>query len=469
MGMKLNPQHFFAVILLSSFYSCSTLKPLAPANTGAEIPNIVQPISNVEVPVTVDLKTYFLQAENGVPNKFSGNQQACEGLSYTYTFTRTPFVITGSNNVVGLKFTGSYGFTASYCAKCTTLLGSGPQCIVPTLSAQCGVGDEPPRRMEISYQSTIRITPDYRLISKTILYPAPKPIDRCNILFGNIDVTNRLIQYISKPLNDLGKQVDEKIAAYDIKPMINQIWNNIASETKIGDVGYVSINPQTVRLSSFSLNGSLLTFSVGLSAKPVVTTVSSPPLPRPAPDLTTYVPANGFNVYLDILENYDHLTNVVNQQVVGMNAKVAGNEFIVDKTKIWGIGKQIAIQVDFKGTNTGTIYLVGTPTYNQVTHELSFPDLSFDLQTKAWMLKVARWMFNGKITDMIRQRATYNLTQFIADSKTRIQQEMGRDYGNGIKANVSIHDLDIQAIYPTSEKLIIRTLSTGQLKVKVVM
>ena len=467
--MKLNPQHFFAAILLSSFCSCSTLKPLAPANAAADVPNIVQPVSNVEVPVTVDLKTYFVQAENGVPNKFSGNQQACEGLSYTYTFTRTPFVITGSNNVVGLKFTGGYGFTASYCAKCTTLLGSGPQCIVPTLSAQCGVGDEPPRRMEISYQSTIRITPDYRLISKTILSPAPKAIDRCNVLFGNIDVTDRLIQYISKPLNDLGKQVDAKIAAYDIKPMINQIWNNIASETKIGDVGYVSINPQTVRLSSFSLNGSLLTFSVGLSAKPVVTTVSAPPAPRPAPNLTTYVPASGFNVYLDILENYEHLTNVVNQQVAGMNAKVAGNEFIVDKTKIWGIGKQIAIQVDFKGTNTGTIYLVGTPTYNQVTHELSFPDLSFDLQTKAWMLKAAKWMFNGKITDMIRQRATYNLTQFIADSKTRIQKEMARDYGNGIKAEVAIHDLDIQAIYPTSEKLIIRTLSTGQLKVNVVM
>jgi hypothetical protein len=331
------------------------------------------------------------------------------------------------------------------------------------------MGGEPPRRMEISYRTTITVLPDYHLKSKTILYPSPRPIDRCNVFMGNIDVTDRLIQYISGPLNDLGKQVDDKIAGYNIKPIIDQLWKNIASETKIGDVGYVSINPESVRLSNFSLNGSQLTFSVGLSAKPVVTTVSSPAPAKPVPNLTAYTPAKGFNVYLDLLENYDHLTKMVNQQVVGQSANIAGKQFIVDNTKIWGGGSQIVMQIDFKGSSTGTIYLVGTPTYNPATHELSFPDLTFDLQTKAWMLKAAKWMFNTKITEMIRQRATYNFTSFIADSKKRIQIEMSRDMGNGVHTDVNIHGLDIMAIYPTEEKLIVRTLSDGQIKVKVVM
>jgi hypothetical protein len=468
--MKLNLKQFITVLLLPLvLYSCTVLKPVAPAGTDADVPKIVQPVSNVEVPVTVDLKSYFVQAENSVPAKYTGSQQACQGLSYAYTFTRTPFAITGSNNVVNLKFTGSYGFTASYCAKCATLLGSGPQCIVPTISAQCGVGNEPPRRMVISYQSTINIMPDFHLQSKTILYPAPNPLDRCNVFMGNIDVTDRLIQYISGPLNDLGKQVDAKIAAYNIKPIVQQLWNSIATETKLGDIGYLNVYPQAVRLSNFSLNGSLLSFSVGLSAKPAVTMVSVAPQPKPLPNLSSYVPENGFNIYLDLLENYDHLSNVVNQQIAGQSTQIAGNTFIVDHTKIWGIGKQIVMQVDFKGSSTGTIYLVGTPTYDPVTHELSFPDLTFDLQTKAWMLKVAKWMFNGKITDAIRQRATYNFTRFIADSKTRLQSQLSRDMGNNIHSEVSIKDLNIQAIYPTADKLIIRTLSNGQIKIKVVM
>lgn len=468
--MILKPTQLLAVFLLPVLlYSCATTKPLAPAKTAADVPKLVQPLSNIDVPVTVELKSYIVQAENSVPIKYSDNQQPCEGLRYFYTFTRTPFTITGSNNVVNLKFVGSYGFNASYCAKCSSIFGSGPQCIVPVVSAQCGMGGEPPRRMEISYQTTITVSPDYHLKSKTILYPAPRPIDRCNVFMGNIDVTDRLIQYISGPLNDLGKQVDDRIAAYNIKPIIEQLWKNIASETKVGDVGYVCINPESVRLSNFSLNGSQLNFSIGLSAKPVVTTVSSPPPAKPVPNLTAYTPAKGFNVYLDLLENYDHLTKMVNQQVAGQSASVAGKQFIVDNTKIWGSGSQIVMQINFKGSSTGTIYLVGTPSYNPTTHELSFPDLTFDLQTKAWMLKAAKWMFNAKITEMIRQRAAYNFTSFIADSKKRIQNEMSRDMGNSVHTDVNIRVLDIMAIYPTEEKLIVRTLSDGQIKVKVVI
>ncbi|HVW97152.1 MAG TPA: DUF4403 family protein, partial [Mucilaginibacter sp.] len=134
-----------------------------------------------------------------------------------------------------------------------------------------------------------------------------------------------------------GKQVDARIAAYNIRPMVEQIWKNLATETKAGDMGYVYINPESVRLSSFSLNGSQLTFSVGLSAKPIFTTVSTQRPIKPLPNLSAYTPANGFNVYLDLQENYDHLTKTVNQQVVGMKADVAGKEFIVDNTKIWGM------------------------------------------------------------------------------------------------------------------------------------
>lgn len=466
---KMKLKHLITIALSSLvLYSCKTLQPLAPATTTANIPNIVQPVSNIEVPVTADLKSYFVQAENSVPNKYSDNQQPCQGLRYSYTFLRTPFTITGANNVVNLKFTGSYGFTASYCAKCAILLNNGPQCITPVVSAQCGVG-EPLRRMEISYQSTINVMPDYHLKSKTILYPAPKPLDRCNVFLGNIDVTDRLISYLNQPLNDLGKQVDAKIAAYNVKPMIEELWKSIASEFKIPDVGYLYVNPQAVRLSNFSLNGTLLNFSVGLWAKPVVTTEAVAQPVKLLPNLSAYTPAKGFNIYIDLIENYHHLTTMINKEVVGQQIPVAGKVFIVDSVKVYGLGTKVAIKVNFSGSNNGVIYLVGTPTYDAVKHELSFPDLSFDIQTRAWILKAANWMFNGKITDVIRQKAIYNFGKFIADNKIRLQNQLSRNLGNNIHSDVTVQDMDIQSIFPTSEKLIVRTLLDGQVKVKVVM
>ena len=468
--MKLNPKQILAVLLLPFIISsCATVKPLAPQYTGADIPKIVQPVSNVEVPVSVDLKTYFKQAEASVPAKYADSKNPCEGLSYSFTFARTPFNITGNNNVLDLKFVGSYGFTVSYCAKCSSIFGNGPQCVVPTLTAHCGYGDEPPRHMEIGYRSTINITPDYHLQSKTLLYPAPKPLDRCNVLMGNIDVTDKLIEYITGPMNDLGKMVDTKVAAYNVRPILDQLWKSIATEVNLGGVGYLNVNPQTVRLSSFNLKGSVLSFSVGLSANPVVSTVSNPHPPIPLPNLTSYTPAKGFNIYLDLIENYDHLSNLVNQQVAGQSAHIAGNDFTVDKTKVWGLGRQMVMQIDFKGSSTGTVYLVGTPTYNPLTQDISFPDLTFDIQSKAWMLKAAKWMFNEKITNMIREKATYNLAKFISDNKAKLQKELSRDLGNNVHSEVTIDDLGILGIYPTSEKLIIRTLSNGDIKMNVVM
>jgi hypothetical protein len=458
-----------AIALLLLLHSCAVVKPAsAPASTAAVIPNIVQPVSNIEVPVSVDLKTYFVQAENSVPYKYSDNQQPCQGLRYNYTFTRTPFTITGSNNVVNLKFTGAYGFTAAYCAKCTTLFGGEAKPVTPVVTARCGV-NEPMRRMEISYQSTISVLPDYHLRSKTILYPAPKPIDRCNVFLANIDVTDRLITYLTPQLNDLGKQVDDKVAAYNIKPIIEQLWKNLTTEFKLPDVGFLNVDPQAIRISNFNLNGTQLNFSVGISAKPVVTTKSNVQPQKPVPNLSTYVPAKGFNIYLDLVENYQHLTNMVNRQIVGQKTEVAGKTFIVDSTSVYGIGTKIAIKVNFSGSNTGVIYLVGTPTYKAIKHELSFPDLTFDLQTKAWMLRTANWMFNGRITEAIKSKATYNFTKFLAENKGTLQNQLSRDMGNGIRSEVVIQGMDIQAIFPATDKLTVRTLLNGQIKVKVVM
>src|ERR1700744_2588564 len=107
--MKPTIKPLVAIALLAvAFSSCKTLKPAAPTASAVEIPKLEQPVSVVDVPVTADLKSYFVQAENSVPTKFTDSQQPCQGLRYAYTFTRAPFTISGSNNVANLSFMGAY-------------------------------------------------------------------------------------------------------------------------------------------------------------------------------------------------------------------------------------------------------------------------------------------------------------------------------------------------------------------------
>lgn len=454
--------------LTTAFYSCRTIRPKAPTMVDKEIPKIVQPISNIDIPVKAELKNYFKEAETSVPNEFNGNDQRCEGLRYAYFFRRSPFNITGVGNTVNLKFVGSYGIDLTYCAKCANILGTGLRCVVPKVGASCGVGGEAPRRLEISYKSSFSaLQPNYHLKSRTILDPRPNPLDRCNVTILNIDATDRLIGYIEGPLNNLGSKVDEKVGGVDLKPQAQKLWDNISKEIKFGNFGYLSIHPQNLRASGFNFTDqSILNFSFGLSAQPVITTESNPTTPSQLPDLTEYQPANGFDIYLDLFASYDTLSNYISKQAVGQSIKIGRKKFVITNVKVSGIGNQkIVLAIDFKGCRKGTIYLVGTPNYNSITHEVTFPDLAFDIKTKNLLLKLAKWIFNDKITTALKDKAKYNFTKILDDSKVKLQTELNRNISDNIKTEGTVNDLNIEEIYPTKEKLMLRALSKGQLSI----
>ena len=99
--------------------------------------------------------------------------------------------------------------------------------------------------------STINVMPDYHLRSRTILYPAPNPLDRCNVFMGNIDVTDRLIQFISGPLNDLGKQVDAKIAQTEEVPERLLLSAVHAGGERFGIVGDLDARRRVIRKQGF--------------------------------------------------------------------------------------------------------------------------------------------------------------------------------------------------------------------------
>lgn len=446
---------------MTAFYSCRTIKPEAPSLPDIDIPTVQQPKSEIDIPITAELKNYFRQAETSVPNEYSDSQEPCQGLRYKYMFRRSPFNISGSGNRINLSFQGEYWIDLTYCAKCAF-----NKCVVPKIGASCGVG-EPLRKIDVGYSSTFRVLNNYRLSSSTSLVTL-NPINRCAVTILNIDVTDRLIDFVRGPLNNLGAKVDEKVAGVDFKPQIQNLWNKVSTEIKLGDFGYLSVNPEALRLSALNLNGSVLNISVGMSAKPVITTESNQQPIAQLPDLSDYTPGNGFNIYLDLLASYDTLTKYVNKEVAGQTINIGRRKFTTTNARVYGIGNQkIVIAVDFKGSRKGTIYLTGTPNYNSISHELTFPDLAFDIKTRDLLLRIAKWLLNEKITTTLREKAKYDFTNILNDSKQKLQNEMNRNLGDNIVLSGQVNDLNIQDIYPAKSRLLLRTFANGKLKISI--
>lgn len=451
---------FIAVLLYGLFVQgCRTIQPAAPPESASYIPPPPQTLSEIEVPVRIDLTQYFKQAETAVPSSYSGKADPCEGLRYSYYFERSPFSFSGKQNTLYLDVAGAYKINLSYCAKCAF-----GECIVPKINASCGYG-EALRKINVGFSTSFSIARDYTIQSLTRLEKL-SPVDRCNMTVFNLDATDRLIGFVKPELNKLAAEVDKKIAAYPLKPEIQELWNTLNTEMTIGSFGFMSLNPKTIGVSALQTDGTLLNFSVILTANPILRTQSQKNVPGPLPNLIPYKPGNGFTVNMDLQLGYDTLSRYITQAVKDKVIMIKNKKVILKEITVYGIGQnKIATGIRFEGSRKGMLYLTGTPVYNSSLNMLEFPDLQFDVRTKSVLLKMARWMFSEKITKSMRSEARYNFTTDLDQTKKLLNKELNRVIDANIATEGTVNHLIVNGIYPTSGHLLIRTTGKGDMKI----
>jgi hypothetical protein len=185
------------------------------------------------------------------------------------------------------------------------------------------------------------------------------------------------------------------------------------------------------------------------------------------PKLSDYKAANGFNISLDIQANYDSLSSILNKELKGKQVMIKKNLVIFDSMEVQGaLNNKLNLKVAFSGKRKGTLFLVGTPVFDSVQQIITFPDLTFDLNTKNALLKSAKWLFNSKITDKLQEFAVFDLKPHLIEVKKSIEKELNREISIGIHLKGSIKDVSVGKIYPTNSQLLIRVHADGKMSVK---
>ena len=155
-------------IIIFIFTSCKTINISPPESEDIEIPRIQQPLSNLNLPISIDLTPYLKDTEKSIPKKFNGKEENCSGVSYTYRFERNPILFEGKGPYMTYEVIGKYALNLNYCPECTHLFSNNGTCVIPRVYASCGVS-EPMRRVNVAYATMVDITKDYRLKSSTRL------------------------------------------------------------------------------------------------------------------------------------------------------------------------------------------------------------------------------------------------------------------------------------------------------------
>ena len=453
---------FLSFILIS----CGSIKPEAPLNISKETPIIKQPLSSIVVPIKINLAPYLKETENSIPKKFTGKEENCDGVSFSYTFFRDPIKFNGNKNSLAFEVDGKYALKLNYCPQCTDLFDSKGNCIVPRIYASCGV-NEPLRKITVGYTTQLSISPDYKIKSKTDLQKI-ETTDPCEITVFKYDATKKLKEEITKALENLEKDIDKEIAKVDLKTQAESAWETLANPISLGKYGFLYTNPSKIGLDNLSFNGNSATFDLSIGLNPTLNTnLIEEKKKTELPKLSNFTNQDGFVITLDILASYDSLSSILSKEIKGKEIDIKGKKVIFEQMKIFGSSNnKLNFEIEFSGKKEGVLFLNGTPIFDKEKQVISFPDLEFDVKTKSALLKSAKWLFSNKITDMLRINTTFDLKPNIEIVKTSLNKQINTKFEGEISLKGSIQKVVIENIYPSEKQLILRLNTEGKISLE---
>ncbi|HET9431659.1 MAG TPA: DUF4403 family protein [Chitinophagaceae bacterium] len=463
------------LLLLGSFsflISCShRINPERPSLVQSNFKLDSLPLSEINIPIQVNLRPFYVMAEKSVDTLFTSPgypnnwvQESCD-TRYKYIFRRSPLNLKARGNTMDIGFTGFYRIIGSTraCVRGAAISPWTPPC-------RCGF-EEAERRVNVSFTNTVTIQPDYK-VRLAIKRNEPQPLDKCEVCFWGQDITRQVLNGLKAELDLAKADMDKNYGTVDLKPRIQQVWDQLNKVYDLFGMGWLQINPQKFRINSLNAWNDSLNVNLGLSARPIVSFEKPQEYSSWAPPISDFSNKPGFSVFLDAVLNYDSLSHILNMQVGGkefdLNKGPIKKKFIILDCKLSGANNEkLIIRVNFSGTDNGTLYLVGKPVYDPATKLLEIKNIDFDIKSKNALLKAADWLFNRRIINEVSRYARYDLSAFIDTARTGITQQMNREWMPGIRSLGNIYDISLLGIYPLNQHLVIRSNCTGNLSVKV--
>lgn len=453
-------------IYLGAFLiSCGTVKPQAPEIVvqNEAVPN--QPVSLIKIPIKINLTPYFEQTNKAVPKIFRGDEKQCQGVSFKYKFERKPIKFKGIGESIQFDCSGKYWVKLNYCLECTYLLYDAGNCLTPRIYASCGI-DEPMRKMQVGYKSKIGITKDYKLKSKTTLTKV-KALSPCNMTLFNYNATSTLEEEVKKAMTTVEKDIDKEIASIDLKPEMEATWNALSAPVDLDGYGFMYIRASRISIGDIKYQGDTAYFDAYLKAYPKIFLDTITYTPKALPNLSSHTEQEGFDVHMDISAEYDSLSSILTKSIAGTKLEVKGKEVIFDSVKVHGAsGSKLTIKVNISGSKKGILYLTGTPMFDSEKQHISFPDLEFDIKTKSVLLKSAKWLFDKKVTNLIRESASLDLKPYLDDLKESLSTSLNGEITTGVYMTGGVDEILIDYIFPRSNYLFVRIHSKGSMGIK---
>lgn len=290
----------------------------------------------------------------------------------------------------------------------------------------------------------------------------------------NVPITYFINPAIKLFKTKIERNIDEAIKkSMDFKSNVLDALETICIPKQINEEfnTWLQIAPIVLQSTAATLRNQSIEMTMGLKcnietivgAQPVSKFDRSKILLSPVSKINNEVEAN-----IVAVSKYADASQVINNNFRNQTFGDGGKKVTVKNVEIWHKDAKLVVALELNGSLNGTIYLVGLPTYNPQTKEITFEKLEYTLDTKNKLIKTASWLASGTILKKLQQNCKYSIKSNLEDAKKGLLQYLS-NYAPmpGVFVNGTINDIDFQKIQLTNAAMVAFLKVTGNMNVTV--
>lgn len=338
--------------------------------------------------------------------------------------------------------------------------------------ASCGY-NEPARRVDVVTTIATQWNPNWKLdVTPTTGFDF---LDQCTVTFLGINVTDKVRQAARPHADAVNDRVRSLLGQRaDFAAQAQQLWSQLNAPIDLGQGAWLNVNPAQVRVSALNGQGSRISLSMGLSARPTVILSNAPPAPTPValPLLASGGQADRFHVVLDTTAPYAATAERVDKALIGRVVDLPmGKQVRIVDTELFGAGNLVIVAVTVQGAAKGTVYLAGTPLFLGVApngdHEvIVVENFDFTLETKNVLLKTANWLAHRKFVDEIKSHLRFPVSRQLSQLRSQLNAALNRQVGPGTMSG-GVEALRVIGVYTYPDRLQVRGVADGTARITI--
>lgn len=432
-------------------------EPVADLPLSADLPESV-----LDVPIHFDLDLLLERVEQHVP-RTSIKEGVTIGDSDTETdmaFTRGPFSASFLDDTVELQATVAYALRSSYDLP-----------LLPDMPLSCGTDpDKPAPRMLVRLRSPVEISPTWTLITRSeVLAAAPASTadaDRCEVSLFGVDITDRVGAGIRDFLVEHTESIDSLVAEVDLASEVERWWTEIAQPVRLDDDLWLQLRPESVSQASIRGRGDSVDVLARVVARPSIIFGARPDADvPPLPALGSADADRGFTATVQVRADYEDISEYLTRELREESFRGAGREIRIAYISMAGLGgNQVVLEVGVRGDVVGTLYLVGTPSFDEVDGFVRVPDATISVSTTDLLVAGASWIVDSGVETLLRDRIRWPVEGGISWARERLERGLNAPLTPRVRLAGDITTLDVQDVVARSSELLVRLRVTGSIE-----